>query len=153
MIRYTMVLVAVLAGAGPAAAQVSIAGRWTTDYPTAIRNENGEETVVTTRRAVFDLALKGDSVTGTWTLAADSGGPAATPLAVHGARHGTGYLLQTDPVDRHISVNGDESTLRMATRYQVEVHGDALAGSSTLFAVDGSMEMPDRAFAATRVKP
>ncbi|HEY4101739.1 MAG TPA: hypothetical protein VGM20_12775 [Gemmatimonadales bacterium] len=153
MIRIAAAMMMVAAGATRLSAQDPIAGKWSMDYPTAIRSENGEETVVSSRKATFDFTMRGDSIAGTWTLAPDSTGTAPKPLAVHGVRTGTSYTIETEPVDRHIVMNGDDHTIRMATKYTFEVHGEQLAGASTLFAVDGSMDMPSRLFVAAREKP
>jgi len=154
MIRLAAGTALVLAVALPGAArgQATVAGRWTTDYPTAVRNENGVEVVLGTVKAVLTLARSGDSLAGTWQLRPDSTA-APAPIGLHGTMHADSGDVITDPVDRRVNRNGDIETVPMATRYDFVVRGDSLVGTSMIYATNGEMTGERRPFTAVRVRP
>jgi len=140
-------------GAAPARAQGTIAGKWTTDYPTGIRNENGEVAVSSSRPATMTLTLKGDSVLGTWQLSAPAGGAAPAALHMVGKRTGTKFVLQDDAVERTVNMGEGPKQVKMFTRWEFEVKGDVLEGVQHNLSPDGSFEGPELPFTAKRVKP
>src|ERR1700693_2014569 len=73
----------------PGAAQSGPAGRWTTEFDIGIRNENGGETSMGKRHATITLTVKGDSVIGTWLVAAEAGATAPAPINLKGKVNGT----------------------------------------------------------------
>jgi hypothetical protein len=154
MRRLTLVAALTLASAlhQPAAAQAGIAGTWLTEFDTGIRNENGVETSMGKRAATMTLTLKGDSLFGSWQVAADSTGPAPAPIRLSGVRLGTRAILRTEPVERTLRMNDDEQRVKMVTTYTFELSGDSLEGTSRLSALDGSFESGDRPFSAKRAK-
>jgi hypothetical protein len=136
----------------PAAAQASPAGTWNTEFDIGIRNENGVETSMGKRAATMTLTLKGDSVFGSWQVAADSSGPAPAPIKLSGVRSGTKVTLRAEPVGRTVRMNDDEQRVTMVTSYSVELKGDLLEGTTRVAALDGSFESNDRPFSAKRAK-
>jgi hypothetical protein len=130
-----------------------VAGRWSTEFDTGIRNENGVETSMGKREATFVLAVTGDSVTGTWQPKGDANGPAPAVVHLTGKRSGAKIELASEPVERTVSINGDEQRVRMVTTYSFEVHGDLLEGTTRTRALDGTFEGTERPFSAQRAKP
>ena len=141
-----------LAGAHQASAQGSMAGVWTTQFDIGIRTENGVETSLGKREARITLAVHGDSVTGTWQVAAQDG-TAPSPVHLNGTRSGNKAELRSEPVERTLDMGDGPRPVKMVSVYKFELSGDALAGTSQNVATDGSFDGPERPFAATRVKP
>jgi hypothetical protein len=136
----------------PGAAQSGPAGRWSTEFDTGIRNENGVESSMGKRQATMTLTVKGDSVLGTWLAAPADGAPAPAPIMLKGTARGAHVTLEAEPVERTVRINDDEQRVRMVSSYSFEVRGDSLVGTTRVSAPDHSFDSPDRPFAATRVK-
>lgn len=145
------VLGLVLAAPRGAMAQAPIAGSWSTEFDIGIRNENGVETSMGKRQATMTLTVKGDSVVGTWQVAAD-GGAAPAPVRLRGTRTGNKVVLRADPVTHTVNVGDGDRTVKMVAIYRLEVRGDWLEGTSQNTADDGSLDGPERQFSAKRVK-
>lgn len=148
----TAALALVSLAAKPGAAQSGPAGTWTTEFDIGIRNENGVETSMGKRQATMTLTLKGDSVVGTWLVAAETGAPAPAPIKLWGTVSGTRVVLQTEPVERTVRINDDEQRVRMVSSYSFDVRGDSLVGTTRVSAPDHAFDSPDRPFLATRLK-
>lgn len=148
----TAALVLVSLGARPGAAQSGPAGRWSTEFDTGIRNENGVETSMGKRQATMTLTVTGDSVIGSWLAAPVDGAPASAPVKLRGTVRGTHVLLEAEPIERTVRINDDEQRVRMVSSYSFEVRGDSLVGTTHVSALDHSFDSPDRPFVAKRVK-
>jgi len=142
----------VTVGAVPAGAQGTLAGKWTTDYPTGIRNENGEIAVSASRPATLTLTMKGDSVTGTWQLAAPAGGAAPAATHILGKRSGTKFVMRNEAVERTINMGEGPKQVQMFTQWDFELKGDELVGTQKNMSPDGSFEGPELPFSAKRAK-
>jgi hypothetical protein len=136
----------------PGAAQSGPAGRWTTEFDTGIRTENGIETSMGKRQATMTLTVKGDSVVGTWLAAPADGAPTPTPIKLKGTVSGTRVILASEPVERHVRINDDEQVVKMVSSYTFEIRGDSLVGTTRVSAPDHSFDSPDRPFLAKRMK-
>ena len=147
----SLALVAFVPRAGPA--QSGLAGTWTTEFDIGIRNENGVETSMGKRQATLILQVTGDSVTGTWQPKADANGPAPSAVHVKGTISRAKVALAGDPVERTVSINGDDQRVKMITTWSFELKGDTLEGTTRTRALDGSFEGTDRPFAARRAMP
>jgi hypothetical protein len=137
---------------GRGTAQSGPAGRWTTEFDTGIRNENGVETSMGKRQATMTLTVTVDSVTGSWLVAPVDGAPAPAPIKLKGTVRGTHVLLESEPIERTVRINDDEQRVRMASSYTFEVRGDSLVGTTRVSALDHSFDSPDRPFVAKRLK-
>jgi len=133
-------------------AQGTLAGKWTTDYPTGIRNENGEIAVSASRPATMTLAMKGDSVTGTWQLAAPAGGAAPAATRITGKRSGTKFMMRNEAIERTINMGEGPKQVQMFTQWDFELKGDELVGTQKNLSPDGSFEGPELPFSAKRAK-
>jgi hypothetical protein len=133
-------------------AQASVAGTWLTEFDTGIRIENGVETSMGRRQATLTLTLKGDSVLGTWQVAAQPNSPTPAPIKLRGTRSGTTVTLQADPVERTVRMNDDEQRLQMTSTYTFDLRGDELVGSTRNTFSDRSFDGPERSFSAKRTK-
>jgi hypothetical protein len=155
MLRLVAALSLALVGLAPrpGTAQSGLAGTWITEFDIGIRNENGVETSMGKRQATLILAVAGDSVTGTWQPKGDGNGPAPSALHVRGTRSGAKVALAGDPVERTVSINGDDQRVKMMTTWSFELRGDTLEGTTRTRALDGSFEGTDRPFTAKREKP
>jgi hypothetical protein len=139
-------------GLGSAAAQSGAAGRWTTEFDTGIRNENGVETSMGKRQATLTLTVQGDSVLGSWLAAPADGAPSPVPIKLKGTVSGARVVLESEPVERTVRINDDEQKVRMVTSYAFEVRGDSLVGTTRVSALDHSFDSPDHPFLAKRLK-
>jgi hypothetical protein len=154
MMRSVALLAMVAGFAAPrmAIAQGSIAGTWSTEFDIGIRNENGVETSMGKRQATLVLTLKGDSVFGSWTVAAAAGLPSPPAVKISGVRSGSKFVFQQEPVERTVNSNGEERRIKMVSKYAVEIHGDEMTGTTQNVALDKSFDGPERTFSAKRVR-
>lgn len=101
----------------------SVAGKWLIEYIGRARIENGVMSGEKVK-AQLDLAQAGDSVTGTWTML-DGSAPA---WKVRGTVKGNQLVLESEPTDATINLNGDERVVSMVRTLELTVNGDALTG-------------------------
>lgn len=139
-------------GTRSASAQSGPAGRWSTEFDTGIRNENGVETSMGKRQATLTLTVKGDSILGSWLAAPADGAPSPVPIKLKGTASGARVMLESEPVERTVRINDDEQKVRMVTSYAFEVRGDSLVGTTRVSALDHSFDSPDHPFLAKRLK-
>jgi hypothetical protein len=149
---WTAALLLLAMPATPIHAQASVAGTWLTEFDIGIRNENGVETSMGKRQATMTLTLKGDSVLGTWQVAAVSDAPAPGPIKLRGIRSGAKVSLEADPVERTVRMNDDEQRLQMTSTYTFDLRGDELVGTTRNTFSDHSFDGPERSFSAKRAK-
>ena len=134
-------------------AQGSLAGTWTSAYPTRVTNENGNVVASETRPSTMTLTLMGDSVLGTWHLDATAGGAAPAPIHLKGTRVGTKVTLTADAVERNINIGDGPKKVMLSTVYTFELKGDVLTGTQKNVSTDGSFEGPELDYLAKRIKP
>jgi len=139
-------------GVSSVRAQGSIAGNWVMEFDTGIRNVNGVEESLGKRQARLVLAVQGDSITGTWQPLADSAGRLGAKVRLHGKLAAGKATLETEPVARTVRINDDEREVKVVTSYAFAIRGDALDGTMTNRALDGSFEGNPRPFLAKREK-
>jgi hypothetical protein len=139
-------------GTSPVSAQGSIAGNWITEFDTGIRNVNGVEESMGKRQARLVLEVHGDSISGTWQPLADSAGRLGAIVRLHGKFAADKVTLETEPVGRTVRVNDDERQVKIVTAYAFTLRDDALDGTMTNRALDGSFESNPRPFQAKREK-
>lgn len=144
-------LVALAGAPRGAAAQGTLAGKWTTEFDIGIRSENGVETSMGKRQATMTLTVRGDSVLGTWQVVPDSGGVAPPSIRLTGTRVGNKATIQAEPVERTVRINDDEQRVKLVSVYSFELKGDELVGTTRVTSPDGSIDRPERPFSAKRV--
>ena len=150
--RLVAAAIVLTVGVVPVRAQGTVAGKWTTDYPTGIRNENGEIVVSASRPATMTLTLKGDSVIGTWQMSAAAGGTAPAPTHMTGKRSGTKFVIRNEAVERTVNMGEGPKQVQMFTQWDFEVKGETLVGTQKNMSPDGSFEGPELPFSAKRAK-
>ena len=135
---------AVLAPLPSLGAQSPVAGTWVAEFELGMRNENGVVTTMGTGKARVALAVRGDSVFGTW-LVVEPAGPAANaqPRALRGVFANGVLKLESEPSERRLRVNDEERVVKMLTRYEAKLEGNVLNGTSQNVATtDSGMEPP-----------
>jgi hypothetical protein len=141
-----------LSAASTLQAQSVVAGKWIAEFELGMRNVDGEITSMGTGKARMELQLKGDSVFGTW-VTLEPAPPAGTASRALRGVFANGVLrLESDPVERRVMMNDTEQRIRMLTRYEVKIEGDAMTGTSQNVAPGGEVDAPHRPFKATREK-
>ncbi len=132
-------------------AQSPVSGKWAADFELGMRNVDGVVTSTGTGHARLTLEAKGDSVFGTW-LILDPAPPAGAPSsrALKGVFANGVLKLETEPSERRIVMNDEEKRLKMITRYELKLEGDALVGTQRQVALGGEIEPPARPFKANR---
>ncbi len=145
-------LAAMLAAPRIALAQATLAGKWNTDFDTGIRNENGEIRSLGKRAATMTLTVKGDSVLGTWQIAAEGTSASPAPIHLKGTKTGNTVQLRSDPVERTVNMGDGPQQVKMIAIYKFELNGDALTGTAQNSSGDGQFDGPEMPFAAKRAK-
>lgn len=135
-----------------ARAQGSLAGTWNTEFATRVTMENGTLTAAETRKATMILTVKGDSILGTWVVAAEGASPAQAPVRLRGTRSGGKFELRSDPVERTVNMGQGPQQVKMVSVYKFEMRGDVLEGTSQNTSSDGSFDGPELQFSAKRAK-
>ncbi len=137
-------LLATAAFITPAGAKAQdIAGKWTVEYPRAVRNINGVVQPEDIGTALLTIETKGDSVMGSW-LAQNTPNPTARTL--RGTFKNGVINLIGDPVEATIR-RGDggieeTSTVRMFTYYEGTLKDGAIEGTFRGESADRSVQMP-----------
>ena len=143
---------ALFASAGSVQAQSPVAGKWIAEFELGMRNVNGEVTSSGTGKARVSLQLKGDSVFGTWEAIEPAAPAGAVARPLKGVYAGGVLTLETEPSERRIMMNDTEQRIRMITRYEVKIDGDAMTGTAQQVAPGGEITPPARPFKAVREK-
>lgn len=134
-------------------AQSPVAGTWIAEFELGMRNEGGVVTSMGTGKARVALQARGDSVFGTW-LVVEPAGPAANaqPRALKGVFTNGVLKLESDPSERRLRMDDEERIVKMVTRYEAKLEGNALVGTSlNVPMTDTGMEPPPaRPFKAIR---
>ena len=147
MLRYLALGGLTLVAAAPLTAQ-GIDGTWITEFERMMRNEGGSVTTGEKVRAKMVLQRKGDSVTGTWQVAAAEAAPAA-PRQLRGTIAGNKVALTTE-FEAAVNINGERSIRKLTVVYDFTIDGDKLEGTVTNRS--GATDMPPRPFSAWRDK-
>jgi hypothetical protein len=150
---FAAVVVAALIGGttpGAAGAQGSVAGTWLTEFPLRLRNINGVVSSDGTGHARISLTIKGDSVIGTWQVTDGDVAPPARML--RGTLSNGKARVESEPSEATLRGPDGEQKVLMKTVYEFTAKGDALDGTQTVEAVDGSHTGPARPFSAKRDK-
>jgi hypothetical protein len=153
--RITVLTLAAVAFAAPrpAIAQGDLPGTWTAEVDLGLRIENGVETSLGKRPVRLTITVQGDSVFGLWEPQAVEGAPAPQPMHLKGTRNGSRVTLASEPIERRVSINEEESLIKMVTTYNLELKADTLEGTTTIAPMDGSLEGHSRPFVARRSRP
>ena len=133
----------------PEAASGQVAGTYTWEMPTRVRNEGG--TMIGSENAVVKLVLdvRGDSVFGTYTMTPPAGSDAPPPQArdVRGTVSGNKVQFSM-PMQGRVNVNGEERQINSTTNYAITIDGDVINGTIDVD-VEG-MTVPTRTFTGKR---
>lgn len=138
---------ALSAAAAPVYAQ-GVDGTWHTEIERMMRNENGNVSGGEKAQATIVLQQKGDSVFGTFEVMNPSGNP-GRKRELKGT-FAAGKLSLSTEFEATVNINGEESTRKVTTLYDLTLNGDKLEGTTTTRSND--MDMPPRPFVATRAK-
>ncbi|HSJ09456.1 MAG TPA: hypothetical protein VK928_06060 [Longimicrobiales bacterium] len=141
-----------LVPAAAASAQQQVAGTYTWEMPTRIRNDGGA--VSSNANAVVKLVLdvRGDSVFGTYTMTPPAGSDAPPPQAreVRGTLNGNKVLFSMAMQGR-VNINGEERAINSTSTYTLTIDGDVITGTIDVQTPDMPMTVPIRTFTGKRV--
>jgi hypothetical protein len=134
-----------------ASAQQQVAGTYTWEVPTRIRNDGGA--VSSSANAVVKLVLdvRGDSVFGTYTMTPPAGSDAPPPQAreVRGTVSGNKVQFSMAMQGR-VNMNGEERAINSTTSYVITIDGDVINGTIDVHSTDLPMTVPTRTFTGRR---
>ena len=134
--KILMAAAALFAFAAGAEAQ-SVTGKWDVEYPTRVRQSNGQPSAVEQMgKAVLTIETqRGDSVFGTWqVMAVAEGAPKPEPRRIVGLLTGDKLTFVGAPVEAKLRRSGggggeDETSIMMRTYYEGTLSGSAIEGT------------------------
>lgn len=124
-----LALAAALVSPSSLAAQVSpLVGKWTIEWESGRRMENGETTIIKST-GDLEISVSGDSLLASVTPRSRTDGmPAPKPFTMGGQRTAAGALFQqTSSVT--INFNGEERQQTVTSKWSLSVDGTTLQGS------------------------
>lgn len=133
---------------GSAKAQ-SLTGKWTAEYPAAIRNTNGQQSAEM-GTALVTIEQKGDSITGTWH--AQNTPRPSQPRRIVGTFKDGQLSFVGEPVEARIRRGGEEGeqVVMMRSFFEAKLEGDSLVGTMHSKSEDGTISSQSLKWSAKR---
>ena len=126
MFRTILVLGALISPLSLSAQQSALVGAWKISYPSGVRMENGEQTILRAT-GTLTVARQGDSLIA--NLVRDPG-PEPSRAPIHlAARASADPAVFEYRSQATINVNGEASTVASVSLWSLRVVGDSLTGS------------------------